>query len=60
MGFCVPMLRPRVTDREDDETVTETTPFLPAGQNQHRAGRQAHVVKAVLYGLQNFYAFMLM
>ncbi|PNY27672.1 Copper transport protein CTR2, partial [Tolypocladium capitatum] len=45
---------------QDDATVAETTPFLSSGQNQHQAGRRGHVVKAVLYGVQNFYAFMLM
>ncbi|CAM1506629.1 Fc.00g062700.m01.CDS01 [Cosmosporella sp. VM-42] len=43
-----------------DDAVTETTPFLVPGQNQEHAGRRAHVIKAVLYALQNFYAFMLM
>ncbi|POR30834.1 Copper transport protein CTR2, partial [Tolypocladium paradoxum] len=45
---------------KDDESVTETTPFLSSGQNQLQAGKQAHVVKAVLYAVQTFYAFMLM
>ncbi|KND95054.1 Copper transport protein CTR2, partial [Tolypocladium ophioglossoides CBS 100239] len=58
--FCVPMLRPCVANRKDDETVTEITPFLASGQNQLQAGRRGHVVKAVLYAAQNFYAFMLM
>ncbi|KEY65963.1 hypothetical protein S7711_06623 [Stachybotrys chartarum IBT 7711] len=29
-------------------------------QNQSSAGQRAHVIKAALYALQNFYAFMLM
>ncbi|KYK56821.1 hypothetical protein DCS_03827 [Drechmeria coniospora] len=45
---------------EQSEDVTETTPFLATGQYQVAAGRNSHVVKAVLYALQNFYAFMLM
>ena len=39
---------------------TETTPFLSAGQNRVQASKKAHLVKAVLYGVQNFYAFMIM
>lgn len=42
------------------ETVTETTPFLWSGQNRVEVSRRAHVIKAVLYGIQNFYAFMIM
>lgn len=41
-------------------SVTETTPFLPPGQNQAAAGQRAHLIKSVLYALQNFHAFMLM
>lgn len=40
--------------------VTETTPFVATGQNQEHAGQRAHVIKGLLYALQNFYAFMLM
>ncbi|KAH6651085.1 Ctr copper transporter family-domain-containing protein [Chaetomium tenue] len=29
-------------------------------QNREKITRQAHVTKAVLYGIQNFYAFMIM
>ncbi|KAK4116246.1 Ctr copper transporter [Canariomyces notabilis] len=45
-----------------EDTVTETTPFLatPAGQTRDEVTRRAHVVKSVLYGFQNFYAFMIM
>ncbi|KAH8884423.1 Ctr-domain-containing protein [Thozetella sp. PMI_491] len=42
------------------ETVTETTPFLWSGQNRVEVTRRAHVIKSVLYGIQNFYAFMIM
>lgn len=31
-----------------------------SGQNQGQADQRAHIIKAVLYALQNFYAFMLM
>ncbi|KAG7108773.1 Copper transport protein CTR2 like [Verticillium longisporum] len=48
---------PTTGDREPD---TETTPFLWTGSQQVEASKTAHVVKAVLYGLQNFYAFMIM
>jgi solute carrier family 31 (copper transporter), member 1 len=43
----------------DDEPVTESTPFI-SGQNQPSASQRAHIIKAALYALQNFYAFMLM
>ncbi|KAK0746317.1 ctr copper transporter family protein [Schizothecium vesticola] len=52
-----------ILDGDDDhpETVAETTPFfLRPGQNKSEVARRAHVVKSVLYGLQNFYAFMIM
>ncbi|KAI1083231.1 Ctr copper transporter family protein [Whalleya microplaca] len=44
------------------ESVTESTPFLRAGRsNQAEAiGQRARIVKAVLYAVQNFYAFMIM
>lgn len=40
--------------------VTENTPFLWSGRNQVEVSKRAHVVKALLYALQTFYAFMLM
>ena len=43
-----------------DESVTESTPFIAAGQSQDREGQRAHVIKGLLYAFQNFYAFMLM
>jgi copper transporter 1 len=43
----------------DDEPITESTPFI-SGQNQPSATQRAHLIKAALYALQNFYAFMLM
>ncbi|CAG7554461.1 unnamed protein product [Fusarium equiseti] len=42
-----------------DGPVTESTPILP-GQSQGQADQRAHLIKAILYALQNFYAFMLM
>jgi hypothetical protein len=42
------------------ESVTENTPFFPSGQNQAAAGQRVHLTKSILYGVQNFYAFMLM
>ncbi|KAL1843742.1 hypothetical protein VTJ49DRAFT_123 [Mycothermus thermophilus] len=50
-------------DDDDDEPVTETAPSLlalPTGQNRTHITQRAHVTKAVLYGIQNFYAFMIM
>ncbi|KAI9897457.1 hypothetical protein N3K66_007313 [Trichothecium roseum] len=43
-----------------NESVTESTPFIAAGQSQDREGQRAHVIKGLLYAFQNFYAFMLM
>ena len=40
--------------------VTERTPFLWPGREQVEVSKKAHVVKAFLYALQTFYAFMLM
>lgn len=46
--------------RGGHEHITETTPFLASGQSQGQVSKRGHVVKSVFYGLQNFYAFMLM
>jgi hypothetical protein len=46
--------------QKEDEHVTESTPILPSGQNQAQAARQTVLIKGLFYGLQNFYAFMLM
>ncbi|OAA78179.1 Ctr copper transporter family protein [Akanthomyces lecanii RCEF 1005] len=43
-----------------EEAVTETTPFLRSGQNRDQLSRRSHLIKSLLYGFQNFYAFMLM
>lgn len=53
---------PRSATPAAEETVTETTPFLAllTGQNRDEVARGAHVVKAVLYGIQTFYAFIIM
>ncbi|KAI0013345.1 Ctr copper transporter family protein [Xylariaceae sp. FL0662B] len=44
------------------EQVTETTPFLWAGRSNRGGaiGQRGRIVKAVLYAVQNFYAFMIM
>ncbi|KAK7744949.1 copper transpport protein [Cytospora paraplurivora] len=43
------------------DNVTETTPLAWAiGQNQAHVNKRVHLVKAALYALQTFYAFMLM
>ncbi|KJR84865.1 solute carrier family 31 (copper transporter), member 1 [Sporothrix schenckii 1099-18] len=56
--------QPNKEDREShgdrDDNDTETTPFLRTGQAQVDVNKRAHVTKAVLYGIQNFYAFMIM
>jgi len=46
--------------QEDAPTVTERTPFLWSGRNQVEVNKRAHVIKALLYAIQTFYAFMLM
>jgi hypothetical protein len=45
---------------DDNGAVTERTPFLWSGRNQVEVSKRAHVIKALLYAVQNFYAFMLM
>lgn len=43
------------------DIITETTPLAWAtGQNKAQAAQRTHLVKAVLYAVQTFYAFMLM
>ncbi|ODA78357.1 hypothetical protein RJ55_05738 [Drechmeria coniospora] len=49
----------RSVSRRYETTVNKRIAALPR-QYQVAAGRNSHVVKAVLYALQNFYAFMLM
>ncbi|KAI1504375.1 CTR2 short splice variant [Biscogniauxia marginata] len=51
----------------EGEQVNEDAPLLPAGQNNSRNGdkattisQRARVVKAAIYAVQNFYAFMIM
>jgi copper transporter 1 len=53
---------PSPPPRQSEEADTENTPFLAlrAGQSREQVSRRAHVVKAVLYGFQTFYAFMIM
>ncbi|KAK3309614.1 Ctr copper transporter family-domain-containing protein [Chaetomium strumarium] len=48
--------------RRSEEANTENTPLfaLGTGQNRDQVTRRAHITKAVLYGIQNFYAFMIM
>lgn len=43
------------------DIITETTPLAWAtGQNRAQVNQRTHLVKAVLYAVQTFYAFMLM
>jgi copper transporter 1 len=42
------------------EQLTETTPFLWSGRNQVEVSKRAHIIKALLYAVQCFYAFMMM
>ncbi|KAL7805159.1 Ctr copper transporter [Trichoderma aethiopicum] len=45
---------------DDEEIVTETPAFHRPGQNRETVSKRGHVIKATLYAIQNFYAFMLM
>jgi copper transporter 1 len=45
---------------DDDENVTETLDSNRSGQNRENVSKRGHIIKAVLYAIQNFYAFMLM
>ncbi|PTB81441.1 Ctr copper transporter [Trichoderma longibrachiatum ATCC 18648] len=45
---------------DDEEIVTETPAFHRSGQNRETVSKRGHVIKATLYAIQNFYAFMLM
>ncbi|EFX02959.1 ctr copper transporter family protein [Grosmannia clavigera kw1407] len=47
-------------DHERDDQDTETTPILRTGMAQSPIAKRAHIIKAMLYGVQNFYAFMIM
>jgi len=51
---------PSVLSLGQDEDDTERTPFLWTGKQQVEVSKRAHVVKAVLYGLQVFYSFFIM
>lgn len=42
------------------ESLTESTPLWRSGQTKVAITNRAHVIKSVLYGIQNFYAFMIM
>ncbi|TLD29351.1 hypothetical protein PspLS_03770 [Pyricularia sp. CBS 133598] len=50
----------KIRRAEADDNVNENTPFVTPGQSRAKVTREAHFVKAVLYGIQNFYAFMIM
>ncbi|ESA44088.1 Ctr copper transporter [Neurospora crassa] len=45
---------------EDEERLAETTMPWLLGQNVAAVTKRAHAIKSVLYGIQNFYAFMIM
>lgn len=51
----------RRLDSTPSDNITETTPLAWAiGQNKAQANQRTHLVKAALYAVQTFYAFMLM
>ena len=43
-----------------NETIAETRPLLGVGSKRVEVGGKEHVVKALLYAAQTFYAFMIM
>ncbi|KAM0819600.1 putative Copper transport protein [Seiridium cardinale] len=49
-----------IASDHDDGHLTETTPFLWSGRNQIEVSKRAHIIKALLYAVQSFYAFMMM
>ncbi|KAK0392764.1 hypothetical protein NLU13_2259 [Sarocladium strictum] len=49
----------RAASRRYELSLTKEIETIPR-QNQAAAGKRAHLTKSLLYGLQNFYAFMLM
>ncbi|KAH6606499.1 hypothetical protein Trco_005652 [Trichoderma cornu-damae] len=52
---------PGYRDHDDDgEILAETPAFNRSGQNREIVSKRGHVIKAALYAIQNFYAFMLM
>lgn len=54
----------KITERFDsaitDESIAETRPLLGVGSKRVEVGGKEHVVKALLYAAQTFYAFMIM
>ncbi|KAH7328822.1 ctr copper transporter [Stachybotrys elegans] len=49
----------RAISRRYESAMTKRVQAMPR-QNQASANQRAHIIKAALYALQNFYAFMLM
>ncbi|KPM41761.1 hypothetical protein AK830_g4770 [Neonectria ditissima] len=49
----------RALSRRYEDALAKHVQSLPR-QNQEQADQRTHIIKAVLYALQNFYAFMLM
>ncbi|TVY23275.1 Copper transport protein [Lachnellula hyalina] len=47
-------------EESPNESVAERTPLVWSGRNQVEVSQRAHIIKAALYAIQNFYAFMLM
>jgi len=50
----------KASELPNEDTSTETTPRWLIGKNALAASKRAHMIKAILYAVQNFYAFMLM
>ena len=49
-----------LAERNMNGAITERMPLWWSGRNQVEVTKRAHVIKALLYAVQNFYAFMLM
>ncbi|GAB0147080.1 hypothetical protein EsHS_00007460 [Epichloe bromicola] len=49
----------RALSRAYEDGINQRLSVMPR-RNRENASKRGHVVKAVLYGVQNFYAFMLM
>ncbi|KAL7901287.1 Ctr copper transporter family domain-containing protein [Trichoderma sp. TUCIM 5745] len=47
-------------DDDVEDNVAETIDFNRSGQNRDDFSKRGHLIKALLYAFQNFYAFMLM
>ncbi|KAL2259384.1 hypothetical protein VTK26DRAFT_6958 [Humicola hyalothermophila] len=59
VAICAGYEALREATRRYEAVVSKRVDAAPR-QNRDQVARRAHVIKAVLYGIQNFYAFMIM